>query len=139
MDYQGVDERPELAAIRQEYIEERRAEAVAPGAGSLANQALRVVLEWGPAKRLPEAWRLEQRAPGANAADRESALANAHYLEDAAYALTAEAWPHDRREIAADVDRVAAAAMVTLASRYSEIDADLLRRAISQANYYHAK
>ena len=134
-----VNERPELRSIRLRYVRARRVERILRRPHDLANDALLVVLEWGPAARVPESWRLEQRQPKENASRREAALAEAHEVTHAAYELTAPAWPPDRREIAGEVDRVSQAARSALAARYPHLDRASMRRAVSQANYAHAK
>lgn len=106
---------------------------------SLSDDALFVVLEWGPAMRLPEVWRLQQRQPTVPATSCEAALAEAHSVTHMAYELTTEAWPRDRREDPKEVDRVSKAAVAKMIERYPDLDPASLRRAINQANYTHAK
>jgi hypothetical protein len=134
-----VNERPELRRIRRRYVRARRVERLLRRTHDLANDAVLVVLEWGPAARLPESWRLEQRQPKENASSREAALAEAHEVTHAAYELTAPAWPQDGRENFSDVDRMSEAARAALAARYPHLDRASMRRAVNQANYIHAK
>ena len=135
----NVTERPELRVIRRNYMRARQIERLLRRRRDLANDALEVVLEWGPAMRLPESWRLEQRQPKESASEREAALAEAHEVTHAAYELTAAAWPRDRREIASEVDEVSQAARSSLAARYPHLERGSLSRAVNQANYTHAK
>ena len=134
-----MDAIPGVREIERRYERELRADEAPGGPSSLADDALTVVLEWGPAKRLSETWRLERRQPSASAAERASALAASHEVTRAAYDLTSEAWPRDGREDPADVDRVAAEALETLSLRYPQLMRASLRRAIGLANYTHAK
>lgn len=131
--------RPELDGIRRGYRRARLVERVLHRRRDLANEALLVVLEWGPAMRLPEEWRLEQRRPADSTRDRAAALANAHEVTGAAFDLTAAAWPPDRAQQWGEVDRVAQSALEVLGTRYPHLDRKSLRRAINQANYSHAK
>jgi hypothetical protein len=87
-----VSERPELRGIRRRYARARRVERLFRRRHDLANDALLVVLEWGPPMRLPEPWRLEQRQPKVSAIRRDAALAEALGVTRAADELTAAAW-----------------------------------------------
>lgn len=136
------DEHAEIAAITRNYIRDREDDRLSGRTGPLAADAFLVVVEFGHYKRLPEAWRLEQRHPDASVADREAALAAAHVVTNDAYELTAEAWPEARLDIDAEidwdeVDRVGAVALVSLKGRYPHLDEDALRRAVGQANSSH--
>ena len=129
-----------VRGIRRRYVLARRAERLLGRAhASLANDALRVVLEWGPPARLSEGWRLRQRQPDTSPTVIGDALTAAHAVCHEAYKLTAEAWPQDRREVASEVDRAAAKALQALTTRYPDLEGGLLRRVVSQANYTHAR
>jgi hypothetical protein len=130
---------PDLGGIKRRYARARRIERLFGRRHDLANDAMLVVLEWGPPMRLPEEWRLEQRQPTESDSRRQEALAEAHVVRHAAYELTAPAWPLDRREVPSEVDRHAAIARQELAARHPYLSAHLLARAVSQANYTHAK
>ena len=132
--------RRELERIQRRYSLVRRAERLTGRKPrSLANDALHVVLEWGPQARLSEVWRLQQRRPGDSLSRLKAALEGAHAITHEAYELTDEAWPRERREIGSEVDRVSALARQELERRHPDVEPDLLRRAVSQANYTHAK
>ena len=132
--------RRQLRRIRRRYALARtRERLLRRGAPSLDNDALRVALEWGPAARISEEWRLQQRQPKVPAQGITSALEHAHRVCHEAYTLTAGAWPPDRREIGAEVDRHARQALQALKARYPGLEPDLLLRAVSHANYTHAK
>lgn len=131
--------RPELHRIRRRYVLARRFERLLRRRQDLANDALLVVLEWGPPMRLPEPWRLAQRQPKVGASQRDVALADAHEVTRAAYELTAVAWPVDRREVPSEVDRASESARRALAARYPHLLRGSLSRAVDQANYTHAK
>lgn len=135
----SVRNKPDLDGIKRRYRRARRIERLRRRRKDLANEALLVVLEWGPAMRLPEEWRLEQRRPTERDIDRAAALADAHEVTGVAYDLTAAAWPPDRRQEWGEVDRVAQFAREELAARYPHLDQISLRRAVNQANYSHAK
>jgi hypothetical protein len=133
-----VTEFPDLPDVRRRYAVGHRLDPLFRRR-SLSDDALLVVLEYGPARRLPESWRLQQRQPKVSDARREVALAEAHEITHSAYELTASAWASDRREVSRDVDRVAKIALEALASRYPHLNRGSLSRAVSQANYTHAK
>ncbi len=129
-----------LQRIQRRYSFVRRVERLlGDKRRSLANDALQVVLEWGPQARLSEVWRLQQRQPEESLNRIETALEAAHAIAHEAYELTDQAWPRDQREIASEVDRAAALAREALTRRHPDLDPGLLRRAVSQANYTHAK
>jgi hypothetical protein len=129
-----------LERIRRRYVLVRRAEGVlGVNRRSLANDALHVVLEWGPQARLSEAWRLQQPQPGEPLGRIEDALETAHAVAHDAYELTAEAWPLDRREIGSEVDRVTATAREALIERHPDLEPSLLHRAVHQANLTHMR
>jgi hypothetical protein len=128
-----------LGVCQRRYARARRFERLFRRGNSLANDALLVVLEWGPAMRLPEPWRLEQRQPKESVSRREAALAEALEVKDVAYELTAVAWPRDRREVPSEVVHTAKLALEALTSQYPDLDRGSLRRAVNQANYAHAK
>lgn len=134
-----MNERPELEGIRRRYVRARRRERWLRQRGSLANEALLVVLEWGPPMRLPESWRLQQRWPEAGASERGAVLEAAHAVTHAAYELLTRAWPRDTREDPQEVDRASKDALQVLRATYPELEPDSLKRAVSQANYTHAK
>jgi hypothetical protein len=139
-DDRAVDHQPELREIEREYEREREADAASGTHRSLADDALTVVLEWGPQARLSQGWRLERRQPTATAAERQSALTDAAEVKHLAYDLTAPAWPHvDGRVPAPSVEDVEAVAITALERRFPELDSASLRRAVRQANYIHAK
>ena len=129
-----------LERIQRRYSFVRRVERrLGVKRRSLANDALHVVLEWGPQARLSEAWRLQQRQPGEPLGRLEAALEDARAIRHEAYVLTDEAWPRDRREVGSEVDRVSALARETLERRHPDLEPGLLSQAVSQANYTHAK
>lgn len=135
----NVTERPERRRIRRSYVRARNIERLLRRRRDLENEALLVILEWGPAMRLPEQWRLEQRQPKETAIRREAALAEAHEVTHAAYELTAPAWPPDRPQDWGEVDRVGHEALEELGVRYPHLDRASLRRAVNQAYYSPAK
>lgn len=134
-----MSEAPDLSGIKRRYARARRLERLFGRRHDLANDALLVVLEWGPPMRLSEEWRLEQRQPTVVDSRRLEALAEAHAVTHAAYELTSPAWPIDRREVASEVDRQSVLARHELATRYPYLSTPSLARAVRQANYIHAK
>jgi hypothetical protein len=129
----------ELAVIERRYARARRLEHFLGVRRDLANDAFVVVLEWGPALRLPEEWRLAHRQPDQSAEIREQALRTAKDVLHEAYELVAPAWPQDRREDARVVDEQSAVARQSLEESHPQLSPKLLRRAVNQANYTHAK
>lgn len=128
---------PEPPEIERQYVRERLMDVSSGRRNSLADDALVVVLEWGPPRRLSEMWRLETRQASVGPAEREAALAAARAVAHLAYELTARAWPHDGREGPIEGERVDAEALETLSSRHPDLDRESLRRAIWQGNYTH--
>lgn len=134
----AVTEPPELRGVRRQYAVARRLDTLVRRR-SLSDDALVVVLEYGPARRLPESWRLQQRQPKVSEQCREAALAEAHEVTASAYELTERAWPSDRSDVWSEVDRVAKIALEALVAMYPDLDRRSLSRAVNQANYTHAK
>ena len=130
---------PGLDGIKRRYSREQRARRLLRRVSSLQDEALYVVLEWGPPMRLPEAWRLRERQPGENDEARATALDVAHGVTGLAHELTGEAWVLDGREDPEEVDRVSRRAVAEISARFPDLDPGSLRRAVSQANHTHAK
>jgi hypothetical protein len=102
------------------------------------NEALEVVLQFGPERARPAPERIRERLPHAPAAELDAALAQAHAVEDRAYALTAPGWPLGTltdKEFRA----LSARALQALKVEFPSFTPDALSRALSQANYWHMR
>jgi uncharacterized protein (DUF433 family) len=136
-----MSETADLRELKLSYAHRRQADESSGQRSSLSDDALIVVLEFGPERRLSQEWRLEARRPLDGSAERESSLAVAHAVTQLAYERIAEAWPHDRRSSVPDEVsyRVDGETLEALTLQYPHLNRELLRQAVDQANYVHAK